>query len=243
MKAGIRDQKSEAGASGIRKASLRTQRNNPGSWRSVVGWDGTKRNPGFKPWATLCLTMLTALLVGCAGLPHGDDNASYTAATADVPFHAQGRFSARYEDKALAARFDWRHTPGEDMDEIELISPLGATVASLTRVGDTMTVQQGDHPPRTQQSADWEDSTAQVFGFPLPVKSLAYWLRGVPAPGAAAVTRDAVGHFDSLRQQGWTVQYSYAAEVNGPERIDIHYGDTVGVRLKIDRFLLLENKP
>ncbi|MDR0770495.1 MAG: lipoprotein insertase outer membrane protein LolB [Burkholderiales bacterium] len=183
------------------------------------------------------------LLGGCAGLPRGDDGAPQAMmTTADMPFHAQGRFSAHYEDKALAARFDWQHTP--ESDAIEFLSPLGTTVARLTRVGETITVQQGDDPQRAQQADNWETLTTQVFGFPLPVEGLAYWLRGVPSPETpAAITRDAGGRLDSLRQQGWTIQYGYAAATREPERLDVRYGETIGLRLKIDRLLLLENKP
>ncbi|MDR0250254.1 MAG: lipoprotein insertase outer membrane protein LolB [Burkholderiales bacterium] len=191
-----------------------------------------------KWWA---VALAAAVLTGCVGLPRGDDDASYAMTTVDVSFHAQGRFSARYEEKAFAARFDWKHTPESDV--IDIISPFGTTVASLTREGETITVQQGDRPQRTQQVDDWETLVVQAFGFPLPVKNLAYWIRGVPVPEArAAITRDAVGRFDSLRQQGWVVQYSYAGAAREPERIDICYGETVGLRFRIDRLLLLENK-
>jgi outer membrane lipoprotein LolB len=190
--------------------------------------------------------LLVTLLGGCAGLPQGDGGVSSpmtatATATADVSFHAQGRFSAFYEEKVFAARFDWRHEP--DMDEIEILSPFGTTVAGLTRTGKTVTVQRGNGPQHTQQMEDWATLTTQAFGFPLPVESLAYWVRGVPAPEApAAVTRDATGRPDSLRQQGWTVQYNYAAATREPERLDIRYGETVGLRLRMDRLLLLENE-
>jgi outer membrane lipoprotein LolB len=196
--------------------------------------------------ALLLALLLVMLLGGCAGLPQGDGGASYPmTATADVSldvsFHAQGRFSANYEEKVFAARFDWRHEP--DVDEIEVISPFGTTVAGLTRTGKTVAVQRGDGPQHTQQMEDWETLTKQTFGFPLPVESLAYWVRGVPAPEApATVTRDAAGRPDSLRQQGWTVQYHYAAAAREPERLDILYGETVGLRLRMDRLLLLENE-
>ncbi|MDR0247891.1 MAG: lipoprotein insertase outer membrane protein LolB [Burkholderiales bacterium] len=190
-------------------------------------------------WAIALAAMVA--LAACTSLPRGDENVFDAAITEDVSFHAQGRFSARYEEKAAVARFDWRHTP--DTDEIELISPLGATVATLTREGETITVQQGNRPQRTQQVADWEDLTTQTLGFSLPVKSLAYWIRGVPAPEApAAATRDAVGRFDSLRQQGWAVQFSYTGATCEPERIDIRYGETIGLRLRVDKLLLLGNK-
>ncbi|MDR2172628.1 MAG: lipoprotein insertase outer membrane protein LolB [Burkholderiales bacterium] len=187
-------------------------------------------------WRGVVALSAVALLSGCAGLPHGDDDASYTAATADVPFHVQGRFSVSYEEKAFAARFDWQHAP--ESDTIEIISPLGSTYALLTRSGKTVTVQRGSDSQRTQQVDDWETLAGQTFGFPLPVTSLSYWIRGVPAPGTSTVvTRDAVGRFDSLRQQGWAVQYSYATAAHEPERIDIQYGETVRLRFRIDRRL------
>ncbi|MCL2872063.1 MAG: lipoprotein insertase outer membrane protein LolB [Betaproteobacteria bacterium] len=179
--------------------------------------------------------MLAAvLLAGCASLQRGGDDVSEVSA-ADVPFHAQGRFSARYEEQAVAARFDWRHAP--DADDIHLIAPLGVTVARLTREGEIVTVERADHSQHTQRVTDWGELTTQAFGFSLPVESLAYWIRGVPMPGAAAITRDEAGRIDSLRQQGWEIQYGYA-EAHEPERLDIRYGETVGLRLKIDQFVV-----
>ena len=178
-----------------------------------------------------------ALLAGCTSLPRGGDDRVEASAT-DVAFHAQGRFSARYEDQAVAARFDWRHAP--DTDEIRLIAPLGVMVGRLTREGEIVTVERADHSQHTQRVTDWGELTTQAFGFALPVESLAYWIRGVPMPNVpAAITRDASGRIDSLRQQGWEVQYGYA-EAREPERLDVRYGETVGLRLKIDQFSLSE---
>ncbi len=188
------------------------------------------------------LLLVAALLNGCTSLPHGDGDApGAMPATTDVPFHAQGRFSAQYEKDAFAAHFDWRHAPGADT--IEFVSPLGATVARLTRAGETITVSQDDDPSHVQQAANWEALTTKVFGFPLPVAGLAYWLRGVPAPDApAAVTRDAGGRLDNLRQQGWAVQYGYATTAaREPERLDVRYGETIGLRIKLDRLEPLED--
>ncbi|MDR2710014.1 MAG: lipoprotein insertase outer membrane protein LolB [Burkholderiales bacterium] len=180
-------------------------------------------------------------MLSTTGCTHLSGESEISQAAADSSFHAQGRFSARFStnhgEEALAARFDWQHAP--DADEIKLIAPLGATVARLAREGDTVTVEQVGRAPRAQQVTNWDELTTQTLGFPVPVESLSYWLRGVASPGAAAVTRDAAGRIDSLRQHGWEVQYSYA-ESRQPDRLDIRYGETVGLRLKIDTITLPE---
>lgn len=176
------------------------------------------------------------LLLACAGAPtvptacHDD---ALLASALDLPFSVQGRFSARAEQDAFSAAFDWQHAPLRD--QITLRSPLGTTLAQLMRDHKTITVYLEDGQTNWQGS-DWQALAQQTLGFPLPVDGLVYWLRGLAVPEMpAGVSLDSNGRIEQLRQDGWQIDYRYAsAEAKLPLQLDARYGDTIFLRVRID---------
>jgi outer membrane lipoprotein LolB len=83
-------------------------------------------------------------------------------------------------------------------------------------------------------------------GWRIPVKSLSYWVRGLPAPGQSEeVELDQLGRVTRLRQQGWLIdfdRYRLAAGVELPGRIEAVNGD-YRVKLAGTRWLGPENLP
>jgi outer membrane lipoprotein LolB len=74
----------------------------------------------------------------------------------------------------------------------------------------------------------------RALGFPLPVESLAWWIRAAPRPGHPhAVERDAAGRVSVLWQEGWSVAYAYDEGAARPLRVFATYPD-LEVRLVID---------
>jgi len=112
-----------------------------------------------------------ALVAACTQIARVDIEAPVIA---DTPFAASGRLSARHGDDALSANFDWRHRL--DGDAIVLATPLGQTLATLDRDGETVSLVLADG---RHASADSFDAlTAKAFGVPLPVSGLTWWIRG-----------------------------------------------------------------
>jgi outer membrane lipoprotein LolB len=169
----------------------------------------------------ILLVGLLALLTGCASVKqqfHQEDNNLYrptptTAEMLDTPFHASGRIAVQYDGKGQYGNFNWDHSAQHD--ELNLLSPLGNTVARLTRDDGGVTLQADG---KVQQAADVETLTSQMLGWALPLDNLAWWIRGRSAPGQEIAT-SADG---SLLQQGWQIHFQ-AGDQGGavPKRVDL----------------------
>lgn len=150
-------------------------------------------------------------------------------------FEASGRLSARHGSDALAANFHWRHE-GE-RDELELVSPLGQTVALLT--GDAANARLQASDGRVLTAGSWTKLTEQGLGWPLPVDGLKYWIQGVARAGVAfSAEAGDDGRAAVLRQDGWTIVYQAYVETGGsyrPSRLTASYPE-VELRLAIDQW-------
>ncbi len=182
--------------------------------------------PPRRAWLALPWAMLVA---ACASAPTSPPIAP--VAQIDSAFDASGRLSVRSPRDALAAQFAWSHAP--DSDTIDLATPLGATLARLTRTnaGAELELSGG----RIEQAESFEVLAERALGAPLPVSGLAWWVRGAPRPGSEhTVERDASGRAVVLRQAGWEIVYGYSDRVsNRPVRLVLSYPE-IEVRLVID---------
>lgn len=165
-------------------------------------------------------------LAACASLPP-PKGADTPLDTADAAFDMSGRLSAKRGSEGVAAHFRWEHRAGAD--EIELATPMGTTLARLTRdaSGASITFPDG----RIERSADADSLAARALGVPLPVENFAWWIRAVPhARSPWAAERDAAGRVAVLHQDGWTLVYAYADDASRPRRVLASYPD-VDVRI------------
>jgi outer membrane lipoprotein LolB len=145
-------------------------------------------------------------------------------------FEVSGRFSARRGDDGVAGQFVWSH--GWQLDVLTLSAPTGQALARLT--GDAERVRLEAPDGKTTEAADWEQLTATALGVPIPVRELAYWMRGIPRPGMPhQQEEDAHGRVSLLRQNGWEIVYGYAAGDSRPARVRLTYPE-VDVRLALD---------
>jgi outer membrane lipoprotein LolB len=170
------------------------------------------------------------VLAGCASLHSADQ--SEGAAAVDAPFILQARLSARHGDHALAAHVDWHHAPPDD-DTIALATPMGQTLAVMTRNQDGVTITEANG--RRSDARSFDELTSTAFGVTIPVTGLAWWVRGEPHPGSAyRAERDGGERLQTLDQDGWAIVYSYAdAAAPLPRRITLAYPD-IELRLVID---------
>lgn len=178
--------------------------------------------------AARCWCLSLALLAGGCGTPARVEDGASPAA--DAPFEAAGRLSARYRSEGVAANFRWSHARGRD--DLEFASPLGQTLAQLT--GDASGVRLTLPDGRTREAADWEALTSMVIGASLPVRGLAWWVRGSGHPASRyTIERDASSRVAVLRQDGWEIVYDYAADAGRPARLRLSYPETE-IRLVVD---------
>ena len=155
----------------------------------------------------LALFCLAAPLwvAGCASVaPSRGFDAGETARTE----HYSGRFAANYtrygRNEGVQGSFRWEEQ-GRNV-RLDLVSPLGQTLAVVTSTPSGATLDLPNEPPRNAPEVD--ALMEQALGFSLPVSGMRDWLHGRPAPGAPAnATRDVRGRLDTLTQAGWTVRY------------------------------------
>ena len=176
------------------------------------------------------IAALAALaLCACATVPVSAPT-TIAEPVADAPFDVSGRLSARRGTDGAAAHFDWMHAPGRD--EIALATPMGTTLARLTRDAEGATLERPDQP--AERARDAATLADRALAFPLPVESLAWWMRGVPHPATPhALERDTGGRTTLLRQDGWSVSYAYADGASRPQRLIATYPE-LEVRVVID---------
>lgn len=55
----------------------------------------------------------------------------------------------------------------------------------------------------------------QELGWSIPMRSMAFWLRGIPAPAPFYAHYNQYGLIDLLVQQGWTIRYKTFTDMDG----------------------------
>ncbi|WP_354687773.1 lipoprotein insertase outer membrane protein LolB [Cupriavidus necator] len=160
-----------------------------------------------------------------------------------------GRFAASYvrygRDEGVQGNFRWQEQ-GRNV-RLDLVSPLGQTLAVVTATPSGATLDLPNQPPRNAPEVD--TLMEEALGFALPVAGMRDWLHGRAAQGSPArTTRDEQGRLATLAQNGWTVRYvawqetapaSPASASGGavPRRIDLardSASNPLSVRLVID---------
>ena len=135
-----------------------------------------------------------------------------------------GRFSANYEHnnqlQSTQGRFQWNQH-GQSID-IDLLSPLGQTVARLTIAPGAATIQQSGRETLVANSS--AELTEQTLGWVLPVEGMRDWLQGFNRrenKSLEAASPTGIGEFDA---DGWHIQYvSWQQNDQSvyPKRIDL----------------------
>ncbi len=179
---------------------------------------------------------LTVALAACAPAALERGSSQATLPPAQEAFEAAGRLSARHGTQGLAANFQWRHA--SERDELELVSPLGQTIAVLTGDGASVRLQAADG--RSLTADNWTALTEQGLGWPLPVDGLKYWMQGAARAGAPYTSEAGEdGRAAVLRQDGWTIVYQNYTQTTRagwrPSHLTLSYPE-VELRLAIDRW-------
>ncbi|MDD1637323.1 MAG: lipoprotein insertase outer membrane protein LolB [Methylococcaceae bacterium] len=143
----------------------------------------------------------------------------------------EGRLALTGKNDSWQASINWGHRP--DDEKIKLSGPLGqgATVIQLT--GNLVTIDRGDD--EVQSSTQPEEFINQQLGMFVPVRSLRYWVVGLPEPGSAFV-ETATG----FTQGGWLIEYKQMQQVDDqsmPRKISVT-NERVKLKLFIDQWVL-----
>jgi outer membrane lipoprotein LolB len=190
------------------------------------------------------LAAATLGLAGCSVAPtRGPSTSSTATALATQTSRAyHGRFAVRYLDQNGRERnaygnFDWQEQ-GETV-RLQLLSPLGQTLAVVTSSPSAATLELPNRQPVT---ADNVSSLMQsTLGFELPIEGLRYWLQPSPAPTSRATTvpdPQQETRLKEIDQDGWTIQYlAYAdAPAIGVKRVNLsRQAPPLDIKLVLDQ--------
>ncbi|MDD2834076.1 MAG: lipoprotein insertase outer membrane protein LolB [Methylotenera sp.] len=150
-------------------------------------------------------------------------------------FSLQGRIGVQSNYKGFSGGLLWQHNPS--MDEINLHSPFGGQVASITKNSELITLTEANGKQTSASNA--ETLTYQILGWKLPLKGLQDWTLGRPAEGSiTASSWDENGLLTSLSQNGWKIEYQNYADENGyllPHKISLK-SELVNLKLVIEKW-------
>ena len=143
----------------------------------------------------------------------------------------EGRLGLTGIKDSWQANINWQHRSSDE--EIKLSGPLGqgATIIKLT--GKLVTIDRGND--KIQTSLEPEAFISQQLGMFVPVRSLRYWVIGVPEPGSPYVEAGL-----GFRQAGWLIEYKQMQRVNAqnmPRRITVT-NEKVKLKIMIDQWIL-----
>jgi outer membrane lipoprotein LolB len=143
----------------------------------------------------------------------------------------EGRLALTGKNDSWSASINWGHK--QDDEKIKLSGPLGqgATVIQLT--GDLVTIDRGND--QVQTSTQPEAFINQQLGMFVPVRSLRYWVVGLPAP-----TSPFVETANGFSQAGWLIEYKQMEPVDDqfmPRKITV-MNEQVKLKLIIDQWVL-----
>jgi len=136
----------------------------------------------------------------------------------------QGRFSVAYEQsnrpQSVQGRFQWQQQ-GQRID-IDLMSPLGQTMAKLSITPISATIQQTGK--ETKIADNVAELTEQTLGWSLPVVGMRDWLQGFNRATNNQRQIARPNENDQFDTEGWHIQYvswqQNSASVY-PKRIDL----------------------
>jgi outer membrane lipoprotein LolB len=185
------------------------------------------------------LALLALLVSACATVPPApgalaQQEAAYDSRAAGITawtrwgFH--GRLSMDDGVDGGSGRLDWR--ADGDSSRLDFRGTLGRGAWRLTIRPKGALLQRSDGSRVAAPSV--EELVLAEVGWRVPVDALAWWVRGLRAPGEAdRVEFDESGRIVRLLQAGWTIEFDRYRAVAGtelPGRIEAVSGD---LRLKL----------
>lgn len=148
-------------------------------------------------------------------------------------FELKGRVAVAAAGEGFNARLRWSQAGNQT--NLSLDGPLGAGGVQVTSDGSALSVVTSNG-----QRLDSEAARAELrsrLGFDPPLSSLRYWILGVPEPGPPAQeSLDPQQRLSTLEQNGWQINYTDYAAVNGgwlPSKLTLQR-DNVRLRVVVD---------
>ena len=153
----------------------------------------------------------------------------------------KGRAALRSDNESWSAALTWRQD--NNNYHLRLAGPFGQGAVNIDGSDERISVHIAGQEPVVANDA--ELLLARSLGWSVPVQSLPYWLRGLPAPGKVdALSLGGSGAIHHLEQQGWRLDYSAYRPLRGvnlPRKIKIE-NDDLRLKLVLDHWRLGEER-
>ncbi len=147
-----------------------------------------------------------------------------------------GRLALTGQSDSWSANISWEHSP--ETEKIKLSGPLGQGAVIISLTGNVVTIDRGGDD--VQSSTQAEEFINQQLGMFVPVRSLRYWVVGLPEPSQAYKDTD-VG----FNQAGWLSEYKQMQFVKDdgamPHKMMV-MNNQVKLKLIIDRWIVNDTK-
>ncbi len=189
-------------------------------------------------WLVLGVTLW---LSGCALWPSAPQGDMELGQGQSRTWILRGRVAVHRPEGNDSGKMEWRLQG--DSQNLELLSPLGTTVALVTSTPLESHLTLADR--REFSAADPESLTTSVLGYAWPLAGLPWWLRGLPDPGGVAeVERDEQQHPTRVAQSGWLIRYADWRLIGQdwlPGQITLER-EGVSIRIRADQWVLEQHE-
>lgn len=146
-----------------------------------------------------------ALLWGCAVTPPAEQTVPQKSTASLRAWGLEGKLGFRSPQKNGSAWVNWQQA-GTDYN-LRLSGPFGAKATQIQGNGNYAVLRQAG-----EQDLNAPDATAlteRLFGWPLPVEQMMFWVKGSPASAEAKATYDSdTGQISTLTEDDWHLEYS-----------------------------------
>jgi outer membrane lipoprotein LolB len=190
--------------------------------------------------AQLIFATFLVLWVSACSLVPVEPDVHYARAGRDHLYDLQqwsfeGRLALTGQHDSWSANISWDHNPG--VEKIKLSGPLGQGTVLIQLAGHVVTVDHGDG--KVESSAEAEQFINQQLGMFVPLRSLRYWVVGLPEPAKAFEETPA-----GFKQAGWLSEFKQMQRTNNeamPRKMTVT-NEQVKVKLIIDHWMLNDAK-
>lgn len=126
-----------------------------------------------------------------------------------------GKAGIRTPQQSDSAGFSWQQNL--DRYDISLFGPFNAQAARIKGNDQQVSLEADGQVYRARSP---EALLEQHLGWQLPVRDLAWWIRGLPAPDSPYSETRKNDRLASLQQQGWQISYRrYSPDNRHPEKL------------------------
>ncbi|HEY8095815.1 MAG TPA: lipoprotein insertase outer membrane protein LolB [Methylobacter sp.] len=187
-------------------------------------------------WVGVCLIYL---LSACSVVPV-EPGAHYSRAAMLHLYELEhwsfeGRLALTGQNDSWSANISWEHSP--EVERIKLSGPMGQGAVVISLAGNVVTIDRGGDDVQTSRQP--EEFINQQLGMFVPVRSLRYWVVGLPEPSRSYKDTDA-----GFNQAGWLSEYKQMQPVDDgamPHKMMV-MNSQVKLKLIIDHWVLNDTK-